>query len=161
TMVYDDFDNNGSIDPILTYWVTGKSYPYASRDELNDQVPAFKKKFKDYGSYCNATLEDVLSETERTKAKALQMVQMQSCYLRNDGDSLSLIPLPVEMQIAPVFSTAVMDVNHDGKMDFISVGNLSGTRSRTGKMTGNTGFVFLGNGKGQFEFVKPFTAGLR
>jgi enediyne biosynthesis protein E4 len=33
-MIYaNDFDDNGAIDPIVCYYVQGKSYPMASRDE--------------------------------------------------------------------------------------------------------------------------------
>jgi hypothetical protein len=161
TMWFADFDENGSVDPLLTYYIMDKSYPYPSRDELTEQLPAFKRKFKDYTSYSNADLDLVLNEKERSRAAQLNMVQMQSCFIRNEGDRLVIEPLPIEMQIAPVFAVATLDVNHDGKMDFVAGGNLSGTRSRTGKMTGNTGFVFLGDGNGKFKFVTPAKTGLR
>ncbi|HYC27482.1 MAG TPA: VCBS repeat-containing protein, partial [Chitinophagaceae bacterium] len=32
-IICKDFDNNGSIDPILCFYIQGKSYPYVSRDE--------------------------------------------------------------------------------------------------------------------------------
>ena len=161
TMFFNDFDENGSVDPILTYYVMSNSFPYPSRDELVEQLPGFKRRFKDYASYSGASLDKILTETERKQAATLNLVQMQSCFLRNNGDELVLEPLPMEMQIAPVFALTVLDINHDDNQDFIAAGNLSGTRSRTGKMTGNTGFVFLGDGKGGFDFVNPSKAGLR
>ncbi|HEY8937440.1 MAG TPA: VCBS repeat-containing protein, partial [Cyclobacteriaceae bacterium] len=161
TLVYDDFDKNGSIDPILCYYIQGKSFPYASRDELLEQLPSFRKRFTNYESYSDATIDNILTSEEISHSKKLSMVEMRSCYLRNDGDSLMSIPMPVEMQIAPVFALAVTDINGDGKQDIITGGNLSATRSRTGKMTGNTGFVFLGDGKGNFSFVSPMQTALR
>src|SRR5690606_40366337 len=89
------------------------------------------------------------------------MEQMQSCFVRNESGRFVVEPLPIEAQIAPVFAVAVLDANGDGKLDFVAGGNLTGTRSRTGKMTGNTGFLFLGDGKGGFEFVKPEETGLQ
>jgi hypothetical protein len=65
------------------------------------------------------------------------------------------------MQLAPVFTVEACDANNDGKSDFIAMGNLSGTRARTGKLTGNTGFLFFGDGKGKFKFVHPQVTGLR
>ncbi|HTJ50147.1 MAG TPA: FG-GAP-like repeat-containing protein, partial [Cyclobacteriaceae bacterium] len=161
TMVFNDFDNNGSVDPILNYYIMGKNYPYPTRDELTDQLSSFKKRFTDYGSYADADLEKVLTKEELSKSKKLRAVQMQSIYLRNDGDHLSVELLPIEMQLAPVFAVEVCDANNDGKSDFIAMGNLSGTRARTGKLTGNTGFLFFGDGKGKFKFVSPQVTGLR
>src|SRR5690606_36119477 len=33
-----DFNDDGTLDPILCYYIQGKSYPMASRDELLDQM---------------------------------------------------------------------------------------------------------------------------
>jgi hypothetical protein len=161
TMWYADFDDNGSVDPILNYYIMDRSYPYPTRDELVGQLPGFRKRFKDYDSYSRASLDELLTPPEKELASQLTMVQMQSCYVRNDGNQFVIEPLPIEAQIAPVFAVAVLDVNGDGNLDFVAGGNLTATRSRTGKMTGNTGFVFLGDGKGGFEFVKPAETGLQ
>jgi hypothetical protein len=161
SMWFADFDENGSVDPIMNFYIMDKSFPYPSRDELVDQLPGFRRRFRNYSSYSQAEVSNVLNENEQQRATKLNLEQMQSCFMQNNGDHLTLVPLPVQMQIAPVFAVAVMDVNYDSTLDFIALGNLSGTRSRTGKMTGNTGFVFLGDGKGKFNFVAPEKAGLR
>ena len=44
TLYYKDFDGNGSIDPLLCYYIGGVSYPAASRDDVTDQLPVLKKK---------------------------------------------------------------------------------------------------------------------
>ncbi len=64
TEVYNDFDKNGSIDPILCYFIQGKSYPAFSRDEIADQIPGIKKKFLTYKSYANATINDLFSKDQ-------------------------------------------------------------------------------------------------
>ncbi len=40
------------------------------------------------------------------------------------------------------------------------VGNLEKTRVRTGKFSGNYGFVFLGDAKGNFEYIPQTISGL-
>ena len=55
----NDFDGNGIIDPIMCYFIQGKSYPMASRDELFDQIPSLKKKFLRYKDYADATINDI------------------------------------------------------------------------------------------------------
>jgi hypothetical protein len=85
---------------------------------------------------------------------------LETIYAENSNEGLKFRRMPVELQFAPVFSLVSMDVNKDGKADLISGGNLSATRSRTGKLTGNTGFIFLGNGKGDFSLIHPRKTGL-
>ena len=160
TMVYDDFDRNGSVDPIISYFVGGKSYPYASRDELTEQLPSLKKRFVDYRSYADATIGDVLLKDELSGAEKMTAYMEESCYLRNDGNHFTLTPLPIQFQFAPVFAMAAVDVNGDAIPDIISGGNLSAARARTGKLSGNTGFVFVNDGRGNFTFVPPTLAGI-
>jgi enediyne biosynthesis protein E4 len=160
TLVYDDFDQNGSIDPILNHDIMGKSFPYPTRDELLEQLPSFKKRFTDYKSYAVAQIQDVLTLDELSNAKKLSVAILETCFVKNDGGKFTFIPMPKEFQFSPVFSLALMDVNGDGYRDLISGGNLSQTRARTGKLTGNSGFVFESDGKGNFAFIPPTKSGI-
>jgi len=47
-LVYKDFDDNGGMDPILCFYIGGKSYPYLTRDELLDQMSIMRPRFPDY-----------------------------------------------------------------------------------------------------------------
>ena len=71
-MYYKDFDNNGSVDPILCFYIQHKSYPYVSRDELLDQMSIMRTRFTDYKSYADATMKDIFSDEEMKDAKHLQ-----------------------------------------------------------------------------------------
>lgn len=161
TLYFSDYDNNGSVDPIINYFIMDKQWPYPAGDELMDQLPSFRKRFHTNTEYANNDISHILTPDELLRSKRLDAFTMRSVYLRNDGGHFSIVSLPIELQIAPVFSIQLCDVNHDGNEDFIAMGNLSGTRSRTGKLSGNSGFVFLGNGKGDFRFVSPQKTGLR
>jgi enediyne biosynthesis protein E4 len=160
TLVYDDFDNNGSIDPILNYYIMGQSFPYPTRDELTEQLPSFKKRFTDYKSYSTASIEKVLTDEEIKKAKKLEAHMLQTCYVRNENGKLVFTPMPVEMQVSPAMCFGVLDFNNDGTTDVVSAGNLSATRARTGGMTGNVGFAFQNDGKGNFTFIPPLKSGI-
>ena len=159
-MYYADYDNNGSIDPLLEYYVFDSSYPYASRDELTEQLPSFKKRFVNYKSYANAKISDVLTKEEIAKSNVLNAYTLKTSLFRNNSGKFKAEALPMEFQFAPIFSLATMDVNTDGNTDIIAGGNLTATRSRTGKLTGNLGVVGLNNGKGNFKVLKQFESGL-
>jgi hypothetical protein len=160
SLYYSDYDNNGSIDPIIDYFVKDASYPYPTRDELMEQLPGIRKKFKDYKSYSIAQLKDVLTEDQLKNSKVLKAYQLKSCFIRNDSGRLSFIPLSNEFQVAPIFSIVDMDVDGDGKIDIVTGGNLTGTRSRTGQLSGNCGIIGINDGHGQFNPMKQANSGL-
>ncbi len=159
-MYYADYDNNGSIDPIVEYFIMDNSYPYATRDELAEQLPSFKKRFVNYKSYANAKIDAVLNAEEIKKSSILKAYTFKTCLFRNDNGKFVAEPLPAEFQFAPVYSIISKDVNGDGNMDIVAGGNLTATRARTGKLTGNVGIVALNDGKGKFKVLKPSQSGL-
>ena len=160
TLYYSDFDENGSVDPLLFYYVKGEKCPFPTRDELTEQLPMLKKKFPKYPDYMNARLEDILSPEAIKKAAQLNAYTFATTYFRNDKGAFTINKLPIQLQFSPVFALAVMDVNNDGIDDLLTGGNLERTRARTGLQKGNNGFVFLGDAKGNFNFLSPSETGI-
>jgi hypothetical protein len=160
TVYYKDFDNNGSIDPIVCYYINGKSYPAASRDDLMDQLPALKKKFLTYKSYSTATIEDIFSSDELQDAGALKAEMLRTIYLENKGGSFELKELPVEAQYSPVYAIASIDANHDGKKDIVLAGKNVWTRIKFGRYDANHGILLSGDGKNNFKYVPQYESGL-
>jgi hypothetical protein len=160
TMVYKDFDNNGSVDGIMCYFIQGKSYPALSRDEILEQLPVLRKKYNDYASYANATINDIFSDAELANAKKLTADNMATCYIENKGNGkFEVRPLPVQAQFSPVYGIASMDVNNDGNPDLLLGGNFEKTRVSIGKIDANHGMLFLGDGKGNFKYVPQTESG--
>jgi enediyne biosynthesis protein E4 len=161
TIYYKDFDGNGSLDPVLCYYIGGISYPVFSRDDLTDQLPLLKKKFIEYKQYANATINDLFTKEELTDAGILKAEMMQTVYLENQGDK-GFIPhiLPLPAQYAPVYGIVLEDLNKDGKKDILLAGNNTWTRIKFGRYSANHGVLLLGDGKGQFNYVPQQTAGL-
>jgi len=160
SLVYTDFDNNGSIDPILVSHVQHKPYPFAGRDEIMDQLFPLRKKFTSYAPYSEATLTDLFTSTELSQAKKLTATQLQTVYFENQGTQFIQHTLPVEAQYAPVYSIEVLDFNSDGHLDFILAGNQSAIRIRLGSIDANFGQLYEGNGKGSFRYVPQAESGL-
>ena len=44
-LYYNDFDDNGKKEQVLTYYLEGKEIPFANKDELEKQMPVLKKNF--------------------------------------------------------------------------------------------------------------------
>lgn len=160
-IVYADFDKNESLDPFLTYYIQGKSYPLVSRDEALNQLFSLRKKFPDYKSYSEATLDKILTPEQLKTAQKLKAETFSSVVLENKGDgTFAWQELPVEAQFAPVYAIALLDVDGDGLKDLILGGNQSYTRIKIGKMDANYGMLFKNMGGCQYTYVPQYQSGI-
>jgi hypothetical protein len=160
TLVYKDFDHDGSVDPFFCYYIDGISYPFASRDEALGQVSMLKPRFPDYNAYSKAKLEDIFRPAELEGAVILKADELRTLYLENKDGRFEIKPLPIQAQFSPVYAMAAFDVDGDGDKDVIMGGNDIYMRVRIGKTDANKGFVFLNDGKGNFAFLPQGRSGL-
>lgn len=159
-LYYADFDNNGSLDPFFNCYVEGTSYPFVSRDELNEQMYPMRKKFTSYKSYADATMKDIFSSDDLAKAAMLSVTECHSvCYLNRNGKFVKTI-LPMQAQFSVVTKIVAEDFNHDGKTDLLLFGNHSDNRLKLGSIDANYGCLLEGDGKGNFTYVAQPVSGL-
>jgi hypothetical protein len=154
-----DFDSNGTNDIVLSYYQEGKCFPVRGRQCSSQQMPFIKKKFPTYHAFANATVEQVYSE-HIDEALSLQVEDFNSVYIENKNGSFKLSHLPIEAQFSTIQGIVTHDVNKDGHLDIIAAGNYYQREVETTRSDASIGYVFLGNGKGHFETVKPTEAGL-
>ena len=131
-LYYADFDNNGSIDPFFNFYVKDSSYPFVSRDELNEQIYPMRKKFTSYKMYADANMHNIFTDDEIKKALKLTATQTRSvCYINQNGKMVAS-PLPIEAQFSVVSNIITEDFNKDGNIDLLLLGNHSDNRLKLG-----------------------------
>ncbi|EON76274.1 hypothetical protein ADIS_3402 [Lunatimonas lonarensis] len=160
TLIFDDFDKNGSLDPILSTYIQGQSYPFLSRDELLDQMYGMRSKFTDYESFAGAKLTDIFSREQLANAKKLDVTELRTMYFENRNGVFEGHALPKEAQFAPVYAIEFLDFNGDGHLDLILAGNQNSMRLRYGVIDANFGQLFEGDGAGNFKYVDQQQSGL-
>jgi hypothetical protein len=161
-LYYKDFDDNGSIDPVLCYYIQGKTYPAISRDELLDQMSMMRTRFPDYKSYADATINDVFSNGELQGAGHLKATCFASAvFISDSGGKYRQSNLPFTAQQSPIYAVAFVDVDGDGIKDLITGGNVSHARLRFGFCEADHGTLLKGTGDGRFVPISPLTAGLK
>ncbi len=160
TLCYADFDNNGSIDPLLCYYLQGQSYPMASRDELTDQMVSLRQRFPTYDSYSEATINEILSPQQLQSAKQLKADFFETVWFENRNGIFFKHSLPLQANYAPVYAIALADYNGDGKTDILLGGNIEQTRIKIGKIDAGYGTLLTGDGKGNFNYVPQLNSGL-
>lgn len=159
-LFYDDFDQDGQIDPILSYYVDGERYPHVLLDRLKETVPSLGARFSNYEAYANATLDDLLTAQERENAGRLDVRHLETAlFLLEDDGTLQRTDLPVEAQYAPVYNADPMDYNADGHTDVLLTGNMNETRIRFPKYDANYGVLLRGDGTGGFSYVPQRRSG--
>ncbi|WP_082491368.1 VCBS repeat-containing protein [Pedobacter sp. Leaf194] len=161
TIFADDFNKDGVLDPIMCYYIQGKNYPMASRDELLDQMVQFKKKFLNYRSYAEVSIDQLFTPEQIDKSQKFYCKQLQSLILINDGNGkFSVKPLSVEAQFSRVWGIVIDDFDKDGIKDILLSGNFYPYRVQLGQADASLGLLLTGDGKGNFKAVSPYESGL-
>jgi len=156
----NDFDKNGRIDPVICQYIGEENYVAHPRDLLIQQINAMRVRFRTYSEYGAATFEKSFTKEEIGAALVLKSETFASSYIENLGNGkFKIKELPKAIQIAPIFGMAVEDVNEDGNLDVMLVGNSYSTEVAIGKYDAFKGAVLMGDGKGNFETMLPKETG--
>ncbi|MBN3521860.1 VCBS repeat-containing protein [Algoriphagus lutimaris] len=160
-----DFDNNGSVDPVIFAWYKNEqeefeSFPSHFWDDLYGQSILFRRKFERYKLYALSTEQTFFSEEERKDALVLKGNFDRSVYLENNGQGkFKVHELPTLAQLAPVNGLLAEDVNQDGFLDILLVGNDFGNEIFIGRLDALNGLLLLGDGNGGFKAATSDTSG--
>jgi enediyne biosynthesis protein E4 len=161
-----DLDGNGSIDPVLFYYIKDNDgerrlFPAISKGQFARQVPSIKKQFLYNKDYAHATFDDIFQGKAKGNLLKLTCNETRSCYFENMGNGKFIKhPLPVEAQFAPVNAIICTDVDNDGFMDLLLAGNEYQAEVMKGRYDASYGCFLKGNGSGFFKAVPPYVSGL-
>ncbi|MFS4418526.1 VCBS repeat-containing protein [Maribacter sp. 2307ULW6-5] len=163
TIFSDDLNNDGVIDGIINSWEkdtagAAQLVPIHPRNTLFEQLIGLKKAYPDYASYATETTEGLLQKIQLNDIPKKYINETRTGYLENLGDfKFRFKPLPIEAQFAPVNGTLATDVNNDGNLDILLVGNDYAVNALIGQYDALNGLVLLGDGKGNFALMEENT----
>lgn len=145
-----DFDDNGSLDIVLSYYEHGVAFPVRGKDCSTQQVPALGEKFDSYEKFGESNLGEIYGNTLRT-ALNYQAKTFASAYIENRGDgSFNFKPLPNLAQVSSINNILIKDYDLDGYQDLLISGNLYQSEIETPRNDAGYGLFLKGNGKGEF-----------
>lgn len=157
-----DFDGNGSLDQIMTYYLEGKEYPFATKDLLSKQMNFLKKKFTSYNSFSGTTLEKLLEPVQLKGAIVRKASEFRTLYFENLGNDKFLThELPIESNYSSVRSFTSKDIDNDGNKDVILAGNFYGFYPGMGRQDASQGLLLLNKGKNKFKAVPNSISGIQ
>lgn len=143
----NDFLNVGKTEPVLCYYIQGKSYPYPSRDEMLEEMPVLRKKFNHYKDYAVASFNDVFSKEQQKGMVRLKVNELKNCWLENKNGQLILHELPLFAQFSSIQGAVVTDVNNDGVKEIFAAGNFYPFRVQLGREDAGKGILLQWNSK--------------
>jgi hypothetical protein len=160
SLYVNDFDMNETVEQIVTCYVDGTEYPFYTRDEMTKQMPSLKKKYLSYQKFAEAPVSEMFAQDVIQKAKTYRVNTLESIYAENQGDGSFLIkPLPRPAQFSAISSFLPLDINGDGKKDFIAAGNFYPMNIQIGRQDASYGLLILSDSQGNFRAVSPAQSG--
>jgi enediyne biosynthesis protein E4 len=140
--------------------IDGTEYPVGGAVPVAREIYPLGIKFPTYGSFANASIQQMFAPAELQRAVHYQTDTFGSVFLHNAGGGVfTASPLPNLAQIAPIKGIVVQDVDGDGNLDLIVAGNLYESEPNTPRADAGNGLWLRGDGKGHFAPVSPFKSG--
>jgi len=148
-MYYQDFDDNGKKEQVLTYYIHDKELPFANKAELEKQMPTLKKKYLYAADFAKASLNDIFESSKLNKAQKYTANYFSSALLLNNGNlQFTVQALPYEAQLSPIKDAVIVDANNDNLPDILLVGNYYDNNIQMGRYDADYGTVLINKGKG-------------
>jgi hypothetical protein len=152
-LYYNDFDDNGKKEQVLTYYVNGKEIPFASKAEMERQLPVLRKRFNYAKDFAEADLQDIVSAGKLTGAEHFTADYFASCVLLNkDNMQFELSPLPWEAQLTSFRNAVTVNANNDSRPDILLVGNYYENNIDMGRYDADYGSLLINDGRGGFQY---------
>lgn len=146
---YADIDQNGTIDPMVSYFNGEVETVISGRDELMGQLPSYKKKYLKYDSYAQAELKDLMPLAYSQDYYSATSLQTQ-VWLSTDSSFIQ-VNLPAEVQMSSTRASVVQDFDQDGLTDILLLGNSQLVRPQYGPVDANHGLLLHGQSDGSWR----------
>jgi enediyne biosynthesis protein E4 len=157
-----DFDQNGTMDNIMTRTMNGKDMPVFLKHEMEQELPSLKKENLKHAEFAKKSIQDLLPAPTLEQATVKTFDYPSSIIAINLGNGQFRIQkLPPMAQLSSVNAIKCLDINGDGFPDLVLGGNEYGFLPQFGRLDASYGDVLLNNGKGQFNWIDPKHSGLQ
>jgi hypothetical protein len=153
-VLHGDVDGNGVYDVFpFVYFQSAAGVPVSAplfgKDDVHKQLNSTRQRWVYYKEYGKITQDDFLTEKEKAKATKLSFTENASMYIENlGGGHFKAQALPDMAQLSSLNGMQILDVNADGYLDILFVGNNFANEVAMGRYDASNGGVLLGNGKG-------------
>lgn len=151
-LYFNDFDDNGKKEQVLSYYLDKKEIPFATKDELQKQMPDLKKRFFEAKDFAKASLEDILSSEKIKSSVILSAGYLANAVLINNGNRhFTTQALPWQAQLTSYKDAAIINANNDALPDILLGGNFYENNIQMGRYDADFGTILINRGSGNFD----------
>jgi hypothetical protein len=152
-MWVNDYDNNGTIEQIVTQNFNGRDFPIHMKKELTTQIVSLKKRNLKASEYAKKSIDELYAAEIMQNTIMKKTTIAESVIAINEGKgNFTTKKLPYMVQLSCVCGITCTDINNDGFIDIIMGGNNFEFKPQYSRLDANYGSVLLGDGKLGFEW---------
>jgi len=156
----NDFDNNGTIEQIMTQNIDGKDYPLHQKKELVNQLVSLKKRNLKASDYARRTIQELFTKEVIDVSDVKQAEITASVVAINEGNGkFSIQELPDRAQLSCICGIESIDINNDGYKDLVMAGNNHEYKPQYSRLDAGYGDVLLNDGNNNFQWQDYKTSG--
>lgn len=157
----NDFDNNGTLDKVVTKSIRNRDMPVFMKRDLTDQLPSLKKQNLKFEDYATKSVQDLFAKDQISASKVYEFNYDASCVAMNKGGGqFDIRKLPFYAQFSSINAICPIDINNDGKLDLVMGGNLFYFQPQFSRLDASYGNVLLNKGNGNWELLLPARSGI-
>jgi enediyne biosynthesis protein E4 len=150
-LYYNDFDDNGRSEQILTYYVANREILFTGKADLDKQLPFLKKNFLYAKDFAKASVADLFGQEKLAQSTVLHADYFCTSILINQGNlQFSVQRLPWQAQLTSFKDAIVYNANNDSLPDILLVGNYFDNNTELGRNDADFGTVLINNGNNNF-----------
>ncbi len=151
SLYFNDFDDNGKKEQIVTYYLQQKEITFSGKDELQRQIPLIKKKFIYAEDFAKASLADIFSEKKINSSLVSTADYLANALFINNGNFIfTTQALPWQAQLTSYRDAAIINANNDTLPDILLAGNYYSNNIHSGRLNADYGSVLINKGGGNF-----------
>jgi enediyne biosynthesis protein E4 len=160
-MWVNDFDNDGTIEQIVTLNEAGGDYPLHQKSELTEQINKLKKQNIKASDYAQRTIEQLFPKEVISQTIVKKVDRSESIIAINQGNgNFTIKILPPQVQFSCVCGIQCLDIDQDGHLDLVMAGNNFEFKPQYSRLDANYGNVLLGDGNLNFTWQEYQKGGL-
>jgi enediyne biosynthesis protein E4 len=157
----NDYDQNNSIEKIITNTIDGKDMPVVLKKDLEDQLPSIKKSNLKNEVYAGKSIQQLFPKEVLSKAVVKKINYTSSCVAINNGNgNFTINKLPHMAQLSCINVIYASDLNGDAYPDLVLGGNQFGFMPQFERLDASLGDVLINDTKGNFVWQDAVKTGL-